>query len=64
MLFVLYIIIFTVYYDGRIGDTSAKPKLICTIILRCKYLICNCPCFKCLISYVFTLWISFCSYRY
>ena len=64
MLFVLYIIIFNVYYDSRIGDTSAKPKLICAMILSCKYLTYNCPCFKCFISYVFTLWISFCSYKY
>jgi hypothetical protein len=53
MLFVLYIIIFNVYYDGRIGDKSTKPKLTCAIILSCKYLIYSCPCFKCFISYVF-----------
>jgi hypothetical protein len=47
MLFVLYIIIFNVCYDGCIGDKSAKPKLIRAIILSCKYLIYNCPCFKC-----------------
>jgi hypothetical protein len=59
MLFVLCIIIFNVYYDGHIGDKSAKPKIICAIILICKYLTYNCPCFKCFISYVLRSGIHF-----
>jgi len=59
MLFVLYIIIFNVDYDGRISEKNAKPKLICAIILSCKYLIYNFPCFKCFISYVLRSGIHF-----